>query len=141
MVQSSALDSAPEEPEGYEGIAVYLPEPTTPRVQLQSSVLTISGPPHVGLERLASDEHRLTKLTIGRDAKALISRKLATFGVDRAVLFGDLDNLARDLNWKAFNLELLVTGDENPATKRLVDAGKALDACKALEESLEEDTE
>jgi hypothetical protein len=82
------------------GIHKIRPRYVTNRLGAQAGIFTIHDPPNLRLEQaFVEPKERLHRIIIDRSYIADLKKDLAFYGIERSVLFPDLDGLADYLNW------------------------------------------
>ena len=105
-----ALDAALVSRSQLQGVAVYDPPPTFDRIHRQSALFTVSGDPFQDISDILSEEVQLAKLVVSERSRETLLRRLVSFGVNRSILFPDLDGVAAHINWALNNPALLAKG-------------------------------
>lgn len=87
---------------GLRGIFGYLPKAIAPRVLNQKGVFTVHcdarEPVKVGPSRIDKDQPNLVQMIIPAKMKSDVLKLLDDYGIDRSVLFPDLDGLSAHVN-------------------------------------------
>jgi len=81
-------------PFGVEDVRIFAPFHVTRRISVQAGLFTIHSHPWKEFE-----DSSISVLTIAKDAREKIKTSLYSYGVDRAMLFPDLDGLAKHIGW------------------------------------------
>jgi FRG domain. len=80
---------------GGEEFIKYIPRIVTPRLRVQSGLLTVHGDPTAEFK----PPEGITRLRIPYGKRKALKQSLYRHGIDEAVLFPDVDGLARHINW------------------------------------------
>jgi hypothetical protein len=92
------------------GVRVFRPRSVTARLTHQSGLFTIHEPPSLSVEdalltgQMARGA-RLRKIVIPGGLRRQCRLALLRYGIDRSLLFGDLDGLSRQMAWEMQNLD------------------------------------
>jgi len=86
-----------------EGVYAYQPTHVTQRIKRQMGAFTIHDPPTLSLDEYREEAKNLEIIIIDCSYKKQLLCDLATYGVNQATLFPDLDGLSMHINWKMLN--------------------------------------
>lgn len=85
-----------------EGVFGYMPSAISPRVLNQKGLFTVHcdamQPIDVGSSRIDNEDSNLVKLVIPANLKDDVLTLLDDYGIDRAMLFPDMDGLSAHIN-------------------------------------------
>ncbi len=90
------MDSTTPNPLKIQKVGTFYPPHITGRITAQAGLFTIHPVPNVELQG-----PEITKLTICKEAREQIKDILNVYGINRAVLFPDLDGIAAHIAWIA----------------------------------------
>ena len=79
-------------------IGKFIPSHITQRITAQAGVFTIHPEPTKKLEN-----RKIEVLTISEESRGILKKELFQYGIHRASLFLDLDNLAKHIEWTRTN--------------------------------------
>lgn len=104
---SSVWDLENDDPLSYGEMAIIYPPAIVPRIVRQHGLFTVHPSPKEPLVASTGDLEGLTQVIIDNSYRRLLASELASYGVQAANLFPDLDGLATFLNWCAESGEFL----------------------------------
>ena len=97
-----------DEIEKEEGVFGYLPNAIAPRILSQKGLFTVhcdaKQPIEVAHSRTLKDRPNLIQMVIPAKLKSEVLKLLGDYGIDRSVLFPDLDGLSADVNSRTANM-------------------------------------